>query len=159
MNALPVSNLHRVTATRFWRGTAHHRHVSCLLFRFWQRNWLKVGLETQKCSFHRLCIPALFSTSLCQYCRRGHTQTAGLLQTTRAARVCCILIAGTCWIKIRPNSHVLHLDNSARRQWGQKSQSEQRLHLLGLAFCSYWNTCSPVFAVWSCYSYNIVTTL
>ena len=73
MNAFSVSNLHRATATHFWRGTARRGHVSRLLFRFRRRNWSNVGLETRKCSFHCLYISALFSISLCQYCRREYT--------------------------------------------------------------------------------------
>ena len=100
MNALPVSNLRRVTATRFWRGTARRGRVSRLLFRFLLRNWSKVGLETWKCSFHCLCISALFSISLCQYCRRGYThkdfcEPLGLLAFA------AVKLAGAWSIKIR----------------------------------------------------------
>ena len=100
MNALPVSNLHRATATRFWRGTTRRGRVSRLLFRFLLRNWSKVGLETRKCPFHCLCISALFSISLCQYCTRGYThkdfcELLGLLAFA------AVKLAGAWWIKIR----------------------------------------------------------
>ena len=108
MNALPVSNLHRATATRFWRGTARRGRVSHLLFRFPRRNWLKVGLETRKCSFHCLCISALFSISLCQYCRRRYThkdfcEPLGLLVFA------AVKIAGAWWIKIRRCNSRTHI--------------------------------------------------
>ena len=62
----------------------------------------------------------------------------------RTARVCRIKIRR--WARAGlPNSHVLHPDNSPLTPGARKSQSEQRLHLLGLAFCSYRNAGSPVF--------------
>ena len=132
MNALPVSNLHRATATRFWRGTARRGRVSWLLFRFRQRNWSKVGLETWKCSFHCLCISALFSISLCQYCRRGYThkdfcEPLGLLAFAAGK------LAGAWWIKIRGCLETSDLETSDPR-------SPLGLRFLGLRFLDTQNT-------------------
>ena len=106
MNALPVSNLHRATASRFWRGTARRRPVYYL--------GSGGGTDRRSGSKHENFLSTVYAFQRCSAFPDANTATDEDIPRRQAfcGPLALLAFAGSkyaCWMKIRRYNSGTHM--------------------------------------------------